>query len=169
MGNKFWPDADVEKLKELVAEGYSGGQIARMLSRIRRVYTRCAVLGKVDRMGLEMARKSSSEGIPRVTYCRGPRLRTQAAVVAPVAVTLPATVEQPETVARAATPPDSGLRHFSPGEALIALKPSDCRWPIGTVGDPDFHFCGQQQAWQSPYCETHSRTAHRKGEPHELR
>src|SRR5262245_11058320 len=142
MGSTSWPSEDEEKLVDLVGKGLSAGQISRMMPR----YSRNAIMGKVYRMRLAMARKpSSAVGIPRAISTRRIRVRTRSAPVAPVEDTLPATVEQPPE-ARAPSPPEGGSRlHLSPGEALMQLQPKDCRWPIGTVGEPDFHFCRQRQ------------------------
>lgn len=177
MGSTFWPSVDVENLRRLVAEGYTGSQIAARLRVAGGSYTRNAVIGKIHRLGLRMARKpSSSLGVPRANnHCRGPRVRTREPAAAPVVDTLPSTVEQSTTAARASTPPDSGSRRhlppadgFSPGEALAGLEAGDCRWPIGTVGDRDFHFCGQARGKHVSYCPAHARTAKStsKGEPY---
>lgn len=177
MGSTFWPSADVERLKVLVAEGYTGSQIAARMRAAGACYSRNAVIGKIHRLGLEMARRpSSSLGVPRANnHCRGPRVRTRAAAVAPAADTLPAAVEQSKTAARAAPPPEGGSRRhlppaggFSPGEALRLLEEKDCRWPIGTVGDRDFHFCGSRQQGHGPYCKAHRAKAKStgRGEPY---
>ena len=175
MGREFWPSEDEEKLAKLVAEGYSGSQCADRMSECGRRYTRSAILGKVFRMRLKMARKpSSTVGIARATGSRMPRRRKARGMVAPVEDTLPATVEQSEPVARAATPPDGGSRHHLPhngygaGEALLALQAGDCRWPIGEVGDRSFHFCRARAVEHKPYCQAHIRAAKStsRGEPY---
>jgi GcrA cell cycle regulator len=40
----------------------------------------------------------------------------------------------------------------------LGVKPESCRWPVGDLIDPDFHFCGEVIASGS-YCEKHSRMA----------
>lgn len=174
MGSTNWPDADTEKLKELVARGYSGSQIAAMLRQCGAHYTRNAVIGRINRLGLQLARRPScTTGIQRARYSR---TRSVAArrVVAPAADTLPAAVEQSGSVARADLPPEGGSRHhppaggYGPGEALIALEHDDCRWPIGTVGDRSFHFCRAKALEFMPYCQHHTKMAKStgRGEPY---
>jgi len=40
-------------------------------------------------------------------------------------------------------------------QAVLSLKANDCRFPIGAVGDEDFHFCGAPQQPGSSYCTKH--------------
>jgi GcrA cell cycle regulator len=40
-------------------------------------------------------------------------------------------------------------------DAVFDLKYGDCRFPIGVVGAPDFHFCCEPQDTGSSYCKTH--------------
>jgi len=46
------------------------------------------------------------------------------------------------------------------GEAVLALTPASCRWPIGHPRDPDFCFCGDLIAAGSSYCARHHGEAH---------
>jgi hypothetical protein len=46
------------------------------------------------------------------------------------------------------------------GRAVAALRANDCRWPIGSPGEPDFHFCSQPKInMQFPYCKKHQDVA----------
>lgn len=46
------------------------------------------------------------------------------------------------------------------GEAILALRHGDCRWPIGdTRGDPAFRFCCARALPGKPYCEEHTTKA----------
>ena len=40
-------------------------------------------------------------------------------------------------------------------KAVLSLKANSCRYPIGTVGDEDFHFCCEPQQAGSSYCQQH--------------
>jgi len=40
-------------------------------------------------------------------------------------------------------------------QAVLSLKANDCRYPFGTVGDEDFHFCCAPQQPSSSYCAEH--------------
>jgi hypothetical protein len=45
-------------------------------------------------------------------------------------------------------------------EAMVALKPSHCRWPIGGVEDLDFHYCSARRVSSDrPYCVKHEQAA----------
>lgn len=43
---------------------------------------------------------------------------------------------------------------------LAALKPNQCRWPIGDPDSEDFHFCGETVFVGKPYCYEHCRQAY---------
>ena len=43
---------------------------------------------------------------------------------------------------------------------LAALKPNQCRWPIGDPDSEKFHFCGEQTFVNKPYCYEHCRQAY---------
>lgn len=49
------------------------------------------------------------------------------------------------------------------GVTLLELNNTTCRWPIGEVGQPDFHFCGGPAELDAgrPYCDAHSALAYR--------
>ncbi|MCA3080563.1 MAG: hypothetical protein ING71_17445 [Rhodocyclaceae bacterium] len=40
-------------------------------------------------------------------------------------------------------------------DAVLGLKRNSCKFPIGVVGAPDFHFCGKPQSKDSSYCADH--------------
>jgi GcrA cell cycle regulator len=127
-------------------------------------YTRCAVLGRVHRLGLQMARTPSSPaGIQRAKYTRVPRTAVRETVAPPTA-SLPVGVEQPLPEARVATPPDDGSRLHLPAkgdvaEQIMALTAHTCRWPVGDVGGPDFHFCLEPIRAYGPYCAAHTKAS----------
>lgn len=43
---------------------------------------------------------------------------------------------------------------------LAALKPNQCRWPIGDPDSENFHFCGEQVFVGKPYCYEHCKQAY---------
>ena len=43
---------------------------------------------------------------------------------------------------------------------LAALKPNQCRWPIGDPDSDKFHFCGEPVFVGKPYCYEHCRQAY---------
>jgi hypothetical protein len=42
---------------------------------------------------------------------------------------------------------------------FIQLEPHHCRYPIGTVGEATFGFCGKPKH-TGPYCEAHARACY---------
>lgn len=43
---------------------------------------------------------------------------------------------------------------------MAALKPNQCRWPIGDPDSENFHFCGETVFVGKPYCYEHCRQAY---------
>ena len=44
--------------------------------------------------------------------------------------------------------------------SITELHHGDCRFPLGTVGEPDFAFCGLPALEGKPYCQCHSALAY---------
>lgn len=42
---------------------------------------------------------------------------------------------------------------------VMTLTTHTCRWPIGTPGEPDFHFCAAHSDRGKSYCEAHRAIA----------
>lgn len=40
-------------------------------------------------------------------------------------------------------------------DALMALGPRGCKWPIGDTREAGFHFCGADREYAGVYCEEH--------------
>ena len=43
---------------------------------------------------------------------------------------------------------------------MAALRPNQCRWPIGDPDSEDFHFCGEPVFIGKPYCYEHCKQAY---------
>lgn len=43
------------------------------------------------------------------------------------------------------------------GVQMFDLTKDTCRYPVGHVGDADFHFCGRKPNSSSPYCDRHAQ------------
>ena len=48
---------------------------------------------------------------------------------------------------------------------LAALKPNQCRWPIGDPDSDGFHFCGKAVFVGKPYCFEHCKMAYQFAPP----
>jgi GcrA cell cycle regulator len=135
-GEFLWDEAAIERLKELWADGYSGSEVAE---RMGEGLTRCAILGKVHRLGLR----------------RGPRMK-----VARLLVKKPPKKVAPREVSRPEMPPmRPDLRPpepTAPGTlSLLDLRPGQCHWPTGD--SVPYTFCAAPQEAGSSYCEIHHR------------
>lgn len=134
--NGAWPIADVDRLKDLWGRGWSAASIAEDMPR----YTRNGIIGKIHR--LKLTRAPTGAAVERRVR-PGPvaaKPRVKAPIVEPM-------IEAPA--------PLNGL-------SLFDLTNTTCRWPIGIVGSPDFHFCGAGGAdliASRPYCREHTRMA----------
>lgn len=122
-----WSPAAIDRLKDLWREGHSGSHVATLMGG---GLTRCAVLGKVHRLGM------SGERRPRVAPVRRYKL-----------------VRAPKRAYTRPTPkPAVAPRVF--GLTLLDLQPWNCRWP---QGDGPYRFCGEPRVEDSSYCKPHTR------------
>jgi len=49
--------------------------------------------------------------------------------------------------------------------STILLKTSQCRWPIGNPGDPNFHYCTNTSQERGSYCAVHHEASRSKVVP----
>lgn len=146
-----WTPERVDLLKNLWAEGLSTAQIANQLGGV----TRNAVIGKIHRLGLSVARKKSArQKVQRAETSRKSRKFNHG----------PSTAQQKararENYMNAAGPLDCDP---PPHEriGLMQLTERTCKWPIGDLKDDDFGFCGRTKPNDGyPYCDYHSRFAY---------
>lgn len=141
----YWTDpARTARLRAMVAEARSGGQIAKELSREFEQITRCAVIGRARRLGLALTFRPAPAGRNHGGRPRKPP---------------PPMAKQPPW--RPLPPPV--VEHVNQDRpSLFELAPSGCHWPIGDPQHPQFHFCGQARQHGRPYCAAHWAEAWRK-------
>jgi GcrA cell cycle regulator len=132
--NAYWPDAQLEFVKERWAEGHSATQIARQMRakwpELPR--SRSAVLGKVHRLKLAQRTTTSQpvrSSAPHLVKSK-PKLKPRPA---PVEGEDPGPADPPITT--------------------MDLKDHHCKWPYD-VGNT-FHYCGGVQEPGKPYCLRH--------------
>lgn len=152
-----WTDERVELLRKLWASGKSASQIAAQIGGV----TRNAVIGKVHRLGLS--------GRGKVKAATPARARKTVKAEAPVA---PARNAQPKAPVQANVVELSEITAVSasaltevaipPSErvALVDLRDSMCRWPLGDPTTADFGFCGGPSVPGLPYCAHHCQIAY---------
>ena len=133
-----WTDDMVEELRRLWAAGYSATEIAHELGG---GISRCAVIGKVNRLGLERRRPTHPRKPRAKTKARGRPIKRRPMFISPPPVPepLPAPPQEP------AAPKPRRL-------TLLQLADHHCRWP---VEDNPFRFCGAYRQSGDPYCRYH--------------
>lgn len=149
-----WTPENTALLTRLWNEGLSASAVAR---RLGHGVTRCAVIGKVHRIGLAKRAKDLGRGYINRKKAVPHREKPVTAVARPV--TLASTA--PKTVARARpviAPPAPPVADGSIG--VMQLTARTCRWPIGDPGQPGFHFCGHEPRDGAPYCAYHASIAY---------
>lgn len=151
-----WTEDRVERLAKLWGEGLSASQIAAVLGG---GVTRNAVIGKVHRLGLSGRAKPGQAASQRPTK---PRSTAPAPAAATAAGSSPRRNEaetRPSgpTLERWSDPLET---EGSERVALVDLRDSMCRWPIGDPTRADFGFCGGRSVTSLPYCAHHCRIAY---------
>lgn len=150
-----WTDERVATVRKLWADGLSASQIAMRLGGV----TRSAVIGKVWRLGLQGRAPTS-----RLQSAKRPKSKKQKrptpfdAMKAALAAAFAAAPIEPPPMPDKSAPADQR-------RSLLELEPHHCRWPIGDVREPDFHFCGAQKVAGLSYCLAHARKAYQPPQP----
>jgi len=139
-----WTTERVAMLRSYFNAGLSCAQIANEIG-----VSRNAVIGKMNRLGLSRGRRTAAPGVPRAASSpRRPHVLTQR-------IALKALFAAEPVVTDVVSPEPCSLFN------LTARK---CRWPIGSVGTPEFNFCGNSTADGVSYCTGHARMAYRFSE-----
>jgi GcrA cell cycle regulator len=132
-----WTRERIALLKKLWADGETAAAIAMRLRM-----SKSAVLGKVFRLRLPSAPKTTAAAARRNAASVGRRRRGRQPAKSRVIPAAPAVAS---------------------GKTLFELTNDSCRWPHGQPGTKMFHFCGAPGAdleGGRPYCERHARRAY---------
>lgn len=133
-----WTEDRIDRLKTLWREGKTADQVARDLGS---GISRCAVLGKVHRMGLSNGRSRRS--------VQPPPARAKAVKARPI---------RPLDITSAAPPLASAAQ---PGLAtLLSVGRFQCRWPMEAPGAPVLSVCGRPVE-RGSFCGPHAQVAYR--------
>lgn len=166
-----WPDDMTAMLTAHFKDGTSCKDSANELSRIFKVrITKNMVIGKRSRLGLRHSayfNELTKANAIRATAKRQAKLDRQGKREALSAHrqkrSETAKVQraerrkkQAETMVkdRGWKAPPTALA-VSTRDAILSLKRTSCRYPIGNVGEPDFKFCCQPISEGSSYCAEH--------------
>ncbi|HBY44116.1 GcrA family cell cycle regulator [Brevundimonas diminuta] len=127
----------VERIRRLIALWGEGRTAAAIADRLGPEISRCAVLGKVHRLGLVRAAPARPPSRPRGASAFPKRRFQQVAPSRPASqVSSPAAPERPEAT-------------------VLSVRRGQCRWPYGTPGSVDFGLCGHAVA-RGAFCAAHA-------------
>lgn len=138
MPRESWRDDQIEKLKVLWNRGLSCSQVALMIGE---GITRCAVAGKISRLGLPKRGIETfrhSHGVPRKPAGINPKPRL---VVPEITPDMP----EPQAI--------GPINDIGPG----------CKYPHGFPGISEWRFCGQPA--EGSYCAFHRAIVYVKAPP----
>jgi GcrA cell cycle regulator len=135
----YWGSEDILELQRLVETGKNSRQIGIALGRSRN-----AIIGKCNRMGLQLKGSPSKEKSKKT---RAP-------------------------IKKKRSRPKRKPNHIPCGKydeteqkpllcGVLDLKPGMCKYPIGEPQDDDFGFCGVEAMKGYPYCFYHWKKTHK--------
>lgn len=145
-----WSEDRIEKLKALHAKGLSCAMIADELGA---GISRCAVIGKLHRLGMSNAgstvRKANAKKNPRPKVEKAMRVVRASAKAGSYRLIEAARVEAEKIRCVDVVPLNVGL---------LDLEPHQCRYPIG---NGQILFCGHSKIEGTSYCSPHYMLTHR--------
>lgn len=141
MQSTVWQPEHSEALKGHIEAGLSSAEAAAEINaQFNTSYSRSAVIGRANRMGLA---RPSKIAIPRKHRPYKPRIRRVNGNSNAMQVLRPLEIEHYKLRCVEIVP-----RHVS----LLDLEPNDCRYPYG---DGPITFCGHAKMPGSSYCVPH--------------
>jgi GcrA cell cycle regulator len=173
----IWPDEDIESLKALHAKGYTFSAIAEAFGGI---YSRNAVIGKAQRLGLPRRKQSTSHKSGRAAArIKQPLAGRAISGLASSLATARLTKERAEAArekARSISLANIAKREADDrlvsGASAVSLldaqwhkgEPSQCRWPLTEIIPiSEFRFCGAPVVQGCSWCAGHLRRAQGRG------
>lgn len=138
--NHRWPKEQTDALIELFNLGHTFSEITKRLSRMFGAdVSRSACLGKIKRLGIKRnVSKGANSPLRALAEMQRKERRSET-----IEENARSEMLQARPLSRAAS------------DAVLALKPSSCRYPIGDVGHEGFRFCGEPKQVASSYCAEH--------------
>jgi GcrA cell cycle regulator len=165
-----WDDANMQRLRDLWAEGHSTPKIARHMGASKN-----AIVGKARRLGLTtrpspIKRAGEVVKIERTNFL--PPLPDRAAVIpapeppkpaqpdpVPVLAVVMPTFEPPPLPPRPVPAPEPRVE-VPPSAETLFRKSTPCCWPIGNPKTPGFRMCDDTAEPGKPYCPEHAGRAY---------
>ena len=150
MQSTSWTEEHSKALREFLESGISYARIADAINaKFRTDYSRNAVIGRANRMGLAAPERPSDW--PKLTpRAEPPQLHKLHERHVPESMRLMPRFEREETVKIRCVEIDP--RHLS----LTDIEPDDCRYPYGGDAEGEaITFCGHPQRRGMSYCAAH--------------
>ena len=149
-GRAFGPRED-ELIKNLWAQGYSAGQISKLLTNGR---TRNAIIGRLWRLGVNKSDRHTDMLKPR----KAPK------VVAKKPVAPPAPVEPPKVEARAPAPPpppkpvgSAKVKGYPYAKPWTQRLNDECAYPVRHDRENETISCCVKVSGENRYCDAHMK------------
>lgn len=152
MTSAIWTPENTQRLIAFWKEGQTAAWIAGALGSD---VSRCAVLGKVYRLGLVRGPqvRRARPVTPRLT--KGQREEISASRSAPrQSRQIRVRADAAHSAATIATPP-------GPTTTILAVRFGQCRWPYGSSGEAGFGLCGRVVA-RGAFCAAHAEIGYQK-------
>ena len=148
----IWTEDRILRLTALWLEGRTAAAIA---CEFGRGVSRCAVLGKVYRLGLVRGPEARRA---RPAAPRRARQRPEA-----VAALRPAARSSGPVKARSAVAPSAAMiaAPSDPTVTILSVRAGQCRWPYGCSGEEVFGLCGRPVA-RGAFCAAHAAVGYQK-------
>ena len=152
----IWPDAKIEQLRKLRAEGLSFRQLATVMG----ISTNAAI-SKAKRLGMLVDAKvitlsrANANNARRAADARtenARKRRMEKQHLSNEEVKLRQRLEREAALAKVEPSAEPGIvRVFD----VLDLEPQHCRWPLPTTGATRWGFCGDTAGWGISYCLVH--------------
>ena len=146
-----WPDCDVAVLRKLWREGHTGTQISKALGGR---YSRNAVQGKADRLGLANRSHKGGRAVPlkvRTEVTAKPRGRTRQNANPR---------GNPSTAALAPLPAPKPIQQPSLSVPFPLLERRQCQFATSAHEAREHRFCGHPVEPSRPFCPAHCAIAY---------
>lgn len=177
MANDAWTPSVLNKMKAFLTRGMSTAEIGKKIGMSKN-----AVVGKLNRLGWNLKSREGkkppvSGAKPKAAAKKSAPVKKPAPKKAPAKAMpkkAPPPAKKPAKAApapkpKAAKPNSKTLamhqRIIQHSLEMAALKPDQCRWPIGDPDSENFHFCGRQVFVGKPYCYDHCLQAYQMQPP----
>jgi len=143
-------------MKVLFDKGMSTAEIGKRLG-----FSKNAIVGKINRLGWNMPSKGKAKAAPQPKKKKAapppPKPVKKGADPRPKQKIVP---QKKESATAKQISKKNIERVILHAAQLMALKPDQCRWPLGDPDSDEFRFCGEKCFARKPYCFEHCKNAY---------